>query len=585
MSAAVTIRSQTKTNGVPFTQNTAPVIEFRCLYTHDIRRKAKRWQDGFLKFHTFNKRVMVYDVPRNFIGDMHWKDQGELQEGDEITLECAVLVQVNEPIDRTETDLTPLFQKRDKSSAQKQEAKKDMSGQSALARRARSTVQSQKRHKSLHALLGDPKGPHDKAVLLNRSPYEVRSSDAENDWPDKPSLKRRRIDTPCNGQQNHRTPQRSRREHAAVPACKSTVKPQNVIEISSDTERPSSDGWVPGPTMPPLPSNTKNLQQQALRRIASSRRTDVPTVRLARSDDNTHDAAPLCPSPPVSTTNKTHDSELRVASPKTVLVEEQDSDFERPAGKPLKVGKKAARNMLMCQAVPQKRLTPRAKGPDHTEKGTYNFATNGHAAIGIESRDRDRAPQKTDRDRLHDRIALIGKKKPRQYTDPSSELLATDDAQHLPAPDPNDPDLLACLPTDDLDFISSCSDQQLQPPCPSPRPNQHRSFNRARSKNDKPDTESKAEEPARAGKAAAVVESAVPKRSLRTSKSFAGPQEGAKGGETNMIATGRLGEKGSKAEPDVNRDLGPWSKEAWDLFDWRPPDRDEHGKKIVAAGG
>jgi len=30
-------------------------------------------------------------------------------------------------------------------------------------------------------------------------------------------------------------------------------------------------------------------------------------------------------------------------------------------------------------------------------------------------------------------------------------------------------------------------------------------------------------------------------------------------------------------------DVGPWSKEAFDLFDWRPPDRDENGKKITIS--
>ncbi|KAL0263112.1 hypothetical protein SLS55_002088 [Diplodia seriata] len=92
--------------------NTAPVHEFRCLYTHDLRRKQKRWQDGFLKFHTFNKRVMVYDQPRNYIGDTHWKGGDTLNDGDELTLENGVIVQVAEPVATTQTDLTELLQKK-----------------------------------------------------------------------------------------------------------------------------------------------------------------------------------------------------------------------------------------------------------------------------------------------------------------------------------------------------------------------------------------------------------------------------------------------------------------------------------------
>jgi len=44
---------------VPQTSDTAPVLELNCLYTHNVRRKSKRWQDGFLRYHTFNKRIMV----------------------------------------------------------------------------------------------------------------------------------------------------------------------------------------------------------------------------------------------------------------------------------------------------------------------------------------------------------------------------------------------------------------------------------------------------------------------------------------------------------------------------------------------
>lgn len=98
---------------VPSTQNSAPVIEFRCLYTHDVRRKSKRWQDGFLRFHTFNKRVMVYDLLGNLVGDCHWRGTGELAEGEDLELESGeALVQVGEQTARTEQDLASLFEKR-----------------------------------------------------------------------------------------------------------------------------------------------------------------------------------------------------------------------------------------------------------------------------------------------------------------------------------------------------------------------------------------------------------------------------------------------------------------------------------------
>ena len=96
-------------NTITKTQNTAPVLEFRCLYTSDLRRKQKRWQDGRLKFHTFNKRIMVYDDRSNFVGDSHWREDHAFAEGEEVELErCGILVEVSECVGIREQDLTLL---------------------------------------------------------------------------------------------------------------------------------------------------------------------------------------------------------------------------------------------------------------------------------------------------------------------------------------------------------------------------------------------------------------------------------------------------------------------------------------------
>ncbi|KAH6625915.1 hypothetical protein C7974DRAFT_456311 [Boeremia exigua] len=98
--------------GTPHASQTAPVAEFRCLYTADVRKKQKKWQDGFLKFHAFNSRVMVYDHARNFLGDTYYKDRDALAEGDELTLDKGVLVEVADALGVTQTDLAPLFERR-----------------------------------------------------------------------------------------------------------------------------------------------------------------------------------------------------------------------------------------------------------------------------------------------------------------------------------------------------------------------------------------------------------------------------------------------------------------------------------------
>ncbi|KAJ5637196.1 hypothetical protein N7490_007075 [Penicillium lividum] len=93
-------------------QITATVVKFRCMFTHDLRRKSKRWQDGFLQYHTFNKRGMVYDEQGNYIGDYHWRSAEEVQEGDEFELDKGVLVEVGERMSTKQTDLSNLYEKR-----------------------------------------------------------------------------------------------------------------------------------------------------------------------------------------------------------------------------------------------------------------------------------------------------------------------------------------------------------------------------------------------------------------------------------------------------------------------------------------
>ena len=108
------LRNTLHSSATSASQNTAPVAEFRCLYTNDLRRKQKRWQDGYLKFHSFNSRVMVYDQSRSFLGDTYYKDSDELHEGDELTLDKGVMVEVAEAMGTTQTDLAPLFEKKPK---------------------------------------------------------------------------------------------------------------------------------------------------------------------------------------------------------------------------------------------------------------------------------------------------------------------------------------------------------------------------------------------------------------------------------------------------------------------------------------
>lgn len=180
---------------VPSTQNTAPILDFRCLYTHDLRRKAKRWQDGTLRFHTFNKRIMVYDLSKNFIGDYHWCEKDPIQDGDELKLDKGVLIQVGESIGATIQDLSALFEKRKKAQPQ------TPGRATPLKLGPDSTVQptpvqlSQLRPKSLNALLGTPKGPLGRATVPSKSPCRLRSEDENARTEEERSVKRQRVET------------------------------------------------------------------------------------------------------------------------------------------------------------------------------------------------------------------------------------------------------------------------------------------------------------------------------------------------------------------------------------------------------
>lgn len=180
---------------VPSTQNTAPILDFRCLYTHDLRRKAKRWQDGTLRFHTFNKRIMVYDLSKNFIGDHHWCEKDPLQDGDELELDKGVLIQVGDSTGTTFQDLSGLFEKRKK-------AQLDTPGRATTtkpgpvsATRPIPVQLSQLRPKSLNALLGTPKGPLGRATVPSKSPCQLRLEDENARTEEERSVKRQRVET------------------------------------------------------------------------------------------------------------------------------------------------------------------------------------------------------------------------------------------------------------------------------------------------------------------------------------------------------------------------------------------------------
>ncbi|EXF75853.1 hypothetical protein CFIO01_11596 [Colletotrichum fioriniae PJ7] len=181
----------------------APVLEHLCLFTHDLKRKQKRWQDGRLKFHTFNKRIMVYDERGNFIGDMHWREDFDFGEGEEFNLERgAVIVQVAECIGSKDQDLTELLDKRAKEVEQRHaRSAANTANQPHLATRPSvQHPQAQYRQRHLSDVFTTPRGPQGRAVIPTTSPYEDRvmaqQSSSPQDEAQRPTKRRRREVSP-----------------------------------------------------------------------------------------------------------------------------------------------------------------------------------------------------------------------------------------------------------------------------------------------------------------------------------------------------------------------------------------------------
>ncbi|KAF4336404.1 hypothetical protein FBEOM_9737 [Fusarium beomiforme] len=187
----------------------ALVVDYICLFTHDLKRKQKRWQDGVLKYHTFNKRIMVYDDRNHFIGDAHWQEGGDLEPGDEFELDRgAAIVQVSDCTGQREQDLTELLDKR----AKEVERRRTNAGPtrtpgSTIAatptlRNDQNAPHFQLRHLPLNGLVGGA-SRIGRAVISPHSPYEQRkmaeSPGQQQDSPSedaRPSKRRKREESP-----------------------------------------------------------------------------------------------------------------------------------------------------------------------------------------------------------------------------------------------------------------------------------------------------------------------------------------------------------------------------------------------------
>jgi hypothetical protein len=374
----------------PQTQNSAPVHSFRCLFTHDIRRKQKRWQDGTLKFHTFNKRVMVYDDASNFIGDTHYKEGGGLHVGDEVHLDEGILVEVGESTGTSKTDLTPLFE-RERRKPEGSNTQLSSPAGPQMSRDAVGTPLVQRKHRSLNALLGAPRGSYGRATLP-QSPYDVRHGGAENELQDNSRAKRRKIGEGDSHTQpwsitrvskpQKETPIREKLLWARTTYARgssSTKSKKNattgnqrgllikeVVDITSDNEGAvpeieegvTSDVTLPS-TSPPRQSTSNEamtLQPRPAMKMARKSKT-VARPSLVRPL--------LSSSPPVNTRNQIKDVQHHFEA-EQAQQGNSSPEQRKPVYKTLRLAKSQPRPMLLCQPLRK----PPVKPVQATSRGT-----------------------------------------------------------------------------------------------------------------------------------------------------------------------------------------------------------------------
>lgn len=178
MATAAVSRISSPSYAVPPSQHTAPVIEYNCLFTRDLRRKHKRWQDGTLKYHTFNRRITVYDDSRSYIGDVHYASGQHLQEGDELDLDKGgISVTVADLIARTETDVSELVEQRKPKPLRQQSGagqSRNLQRTPAAQRLPLPSTTVPHKHRSLQTMLNTPGKLIGRVHASAQSPFEQR---------------------------------------------------------------------------------------------------------------------------------------------------------------------------------------------------------------------------------------------------------------------------------------------------------------------------------------------------------------------------------------------------------------------------
>ncbi|CAI6337314.1 unnamed protein product [Periconia digitata] len=349
-------------SAVPASQHTAPVNEFRCLFTHDVRRKQKRWQDG------------------NFLGDTYWKESDKIQEGDELQLDKGVMVEVAEALGITQTDLTALLEKKKDAS---QPQPKTTVPRSTMSQRPVPTPSllargpSQLRHKSLNTLLGASKGPIGKAIPIE-SPFETRKKKQLDEADEREAKRQKKMhgSTYPKTSASMTIPEpgvstakpsvvASGQDKASRIAAEPPSQDNSLFDVDLDTDDRTSD-LAPLSTPPPISKPP---------RIPKGK-VPVPHVKAMQTPKPARPPS----SPPISASNRIANIDYALQPSRSSLLETESPSSTRIAQmerskvaspppkktKTLRLSTGVRRGMLLCQSITQPPVSvSRRQDEDH----------------------------------------------------------------------------------------------------------------------------------------------------------------------------------------------------------------------------
>lgn len=353
--------STARSLAVPQSQNTAEVFEFRCMFTHDLRRKQKRWQDGFLTYHTFNKRIVVYDESRNRMGDAHWRKDHDFGEGEELQLQQGLLIDVQDKLGSKEQDISGVVVTRDTNKTPQLPSSNPSpwkavttigpsgSGPQTTTLAPASMPGQPRRPKTLNEILQTPRAVLGKA-RLPESPYQQRHA-ASSDIP-------------------------AGREPVVMCKVAGFSRPAPSEENPKPNKKQKRDNTAVGPETPKRKTSallqTKKLRPNAPKNaapIASVNLPDNPII-IESDDEMLDDFTPDRPVVPPETASKTPVSRKSKSSTAPLIAKK--SSKAKTAGQ-TQLGKEAAQKaqggrVLSTATEVDRRANPLRERPVNTLK-------------------------------------------------------------------------------------------------------------------------------------------------------------------------------------------------------------------------